>query len=81
MGIIKTLEPTHALHVQLDALLAQEEVILNAKVAFRNIIGIRQQRAHHAQLGVKLAQEEATINAQPVILVTTFNHLARQSIA
>ena len=75
MGIIKTLEPTHVLLAQLAVLLAQEEAILNAKVAFLDIIGMSQQHAHHAQLNVKLAQEGTTTNVQYATLVIFFNLL------
>ena len=78
MGSIKTLEPTRALHARLDALLAQEEAILNARVAPLDIIGMRQQHAQLAQLGVKLAQEGTTTNVQHATLGTTFNLSVQQ---
>ena len=80
MDSIKTLEPTCALHARMDVLLAQEEVILNAKVALLDITGMRQQRAHLVQLGAIHVQEGTEINVQPVILVIIFNLLVQQLI-
>ena len=81
MGIIKTLEQIHVLPAQLAVLLAQVKAILNARVAHRDIIGMRQQPVHLAQLGAIHVQEEMLTNVQIATLVTTFNLVVRQSIA
>ena len=75
MGIILQLLPMFVHHVRQDALLARVEVILNARVAHRDIIGMSQQHAHLAHLGVKLAQEGTTTNVQYATLVIFFNLL------